>query len=113
MTFEDDFMVELETLIPLMKSMRLAMAEDLSEETLLVIESACARVSTRVMEIVEGVVTDAADARSQHKEIPCPEEAKTSTSPISSPTTTAPENTSSQPAPVDLANSAQSPKLGA
>jgi hypothetical protein len=112
MTFHDDFMQELLVIMPIVKSLHEALGEDLPEHSQFALESACATLSTRALEIIEGIVSDAQAARPKPEGAECPNPTISSTGSISLTPTTDPANTSSQPAPVDLANAAQSPKLG-
>lgn len=102
MSFNDDFFQELLVLGGTIKEIRLGMAENLPEATLLALESANSTLSTRALEILEGIVSDALVARGALRSETKPSPQENQISAITSPSTTVPENTSSMPGPSDL-----------
>jgi hypothetical protein len=113
MSFNDDFFEELLVLGATIKEIRYAMVENLPEPTLLALESANATLSTRALEILDDIVSGAVTARITGMDKDVPEREMATVTPISSPSTTVPENTSSQPSPSDLAKSDSDSKTGA
>lgn len=113
MPVHDDFFEELLVLGSTIKEIRWAMAENLPEETLLALESANATLCTRALQVLDNIVGDAVTAREHGMEDSVPAREQPPELPISSPSTTVPENTSSQPSPSDLASSDLEPKTGA
>lgn len=103
MSFNDDFFEELLALGGTIREIRSAMIENLPEVTLLALESANATLSTRALQILDGIISDAIIARAPIGAGTAPPERDTRNTPVSSPSSTVPENTSSQPSPGDLA----------
>jgi hypothetical protein len=103
MSFNDDFFEELLVLGGVLREIRFAMAENLPEETLLALENANATLSGRALQILDGLISDAQIARGVRPAVSGQTARETTISPVSSPLTTVPENTSSQPSPSDLA----------
>lgn len=112
MSFNDDFFEELLVLGGTIKEIRYAMGENLPPDTLIALDRANAVLSSRALQIIEGIVSDTGAARSPGQVRTEPELPEPGIEPISSPLSTVPENTSSQPSPSDLADETDAPTTG-
>lgn len=103
MSINDEIFGELLTLGSAINTIRFEMLENLPEPTILALQSCNTTLSTRALEVLDNLITDAVDARIAGMDKNVPEREVHGEAPISSPLSTVPENTSSQPVPSDLA----------
>lgn len=113
MSFNDDFFEELLVLGGTIKEIRYALSENLPPDTLIALDRANAILSSRALQIIESIVSDTQIARNPGQVRTEPGRSETTIGPISSPSTTIPENTSSQPSPSDLGEVSPESKTGA
>ena len=104
MAIHDEFFEELLILAGAIKSIREATEQDLPEESLLALESANATLSTRALEVLDEIVSDAVEAR------PAAISSGPSDTPVATASGTVDANTSSQPTPADLPLVPKSPE---